>query len=237
MFEKLCKDILCQISGYLTIEGIAEGGILELFINTEGRIDWNEYEDELWLKYYSKEELLRNFECDLFTKKTICAAKYGRLDMIKWLYETGNPKTVDDAMKIAIREAMYNNHIDIVEFLTEKDYKFDDGLRIATYIGNLEMIKYLLSKGYKISQSVMNNVVKYSYLEGIKFLCCNIKKEHKINMEEVMYNAIIHGSDEIVKFFCSKGIKISKKDGLYMRDYNRKLYTSIIHSNLNTIKP
>jgi hypothetical protein len=95
------------------------------------------------------------------------AAKYGHLEVVKWLYKKGErftPKSLDSAIK--------DGHLEVVKWLYKKGERFTPkSLDSAIKDGNLENLKLIYNK-YRGSVTIdhMSYAAKFNHLEVLKWL-------------------------------------------------------------------
>jgi ankyrin repeat protein len=161
----LCNDVKREIIHYLTLEEIVKANLFDLFVLYP---DFNVFN---W--YYS--------------------AKYGRLNMIKWLYENGKKGCIFSILECA---AEYG-HIDIIKYLQKftNEHFTLKALYFAAKNGHFEIVKQL-DKYNKIGKPSSSESYCYKLLNNQLPIASDIAAEN--------------GYYNIVKFLNKKKYAFSK---------------------------
>jgi len=168
-----------------------------------------------------------NLICD--KNKILCkAAKLGRLDVIKYIFEK-TEITLD--IQIIILAAKYG-HLEIIEYFIEEIHigGADIALQYAVEYGHLDLVKYLINaanfnmevhpfgcktffKKYRVNNWVIINAAKYGHLDIIKYLIesqnddndmyININAEDHLDKTALEY-AFENGRLDIVKYLINE---------------------------------
>jgi hypothetical protein len=88
------------------------------------------------------------------------------INIVKLLIEKGKVIYSYDAM----RNAAYENHIDIIKYLISKGARSNNALPGAAYTGNIELVKYLLTQGANSIQDALYEAARGRQFEMMKFL-------------------------------------------------------------------
>lgn len=109
------------------------------------------------------------------------AIKYGNLQVIRYLLESGNGKTYKIFDSVTKREGHHTgHHLEIIKTLIKEEEKEekDNGLirtssnlfRLAVLFGNLDLVKELLKEGTSFTADAIYFALKYGHLEIVKCL-------------------------------------------------------------------
>jgi hypothetical protein len=192
----LCKDILCEIGKYLTREEVIKFDFYEAFIQRE--------------LYY---------EQDL-----IIAAKYGRLNMIEWIY-----KNIENQIsKILKIEKLFNKFFKVRYNFTPKAawWTGKETLKIFSGCGNLNAIKIVYSHfkskfKYDDEKEKQKIIIRYA----IKNNRINIIKWLK--SEQLFYDT--YALLKAAKYGNFAVIKLIYKEKTYDESFNNNIVIAVIN--------
>lgn len=95
--------------------------------------------------------------CSWSVKTTDAAAKYGHLELLKYLYENGCPK---DAANIA-QKACFSGQIEVLKYVHEQGCLLGPQLcKIAVSMGSLECLQYLHEKQAQWDADVIQQAIE-----------------------------------------------------------------------------
>ena len=112
------------------------------------------------------------------------AAKYGHLEVVKYLVGQGASLTATDNFgETALHIAAHFGHLEVVKYLvgqgaslTATDNFGETALHIAAHFGHLEVVKYLVGQGASLTatdsggNTALHGAAKYGLLEVVKYL-------------------------------------------------------------------
>lgn len=131
------------------------------------------------------ERIYYNHNWIQFPKNDICiiAAKYGWLDLMKWI-----DKVTLQATKNCYNIPIWNKLIYIW-----KDHRT---CCVAAKNGHLEVLKYLRENGFKWDATTCNTAALHNHLDILKYFFTNVEETHK-NKHETCNYAVCGGHLEI----------------------------------------
>jgi hypothetical protein len=126
------------------------------------------------------------------------AAKYGHLEVLKWLYNKLYIRYTLDTIDIALE----NGHLEVVQWLVKQSVSFiSKKLDIAIKYGNLEVLNLIYNK-YRGSVKIdhMSYAAKFNHLEVLEWLW-----DHGGTIkEQTISNAIENKNLIMIKFLLTK---------------------------------
>lgn len=144
----------------------------------------------------------------------IQAAKYGRIENIKFLFEKGfNNYLYSEDCKIISYEASENGHLEILEFYYKNGGVFDE-VTINFSPPHLECLKFLHKVGGKLNYDVLKHCLYKNSLECFKYTFEHLNKKpsldiiRNLNYYE-MKMPFIHCNLEFSKYLYENGYKVS----------------------------
>lgn len=175
------------------------------------------------------------------------AVEGGRLEVIKYLIEIGNPVN-DNLAQHALKIAILNNKQEIAKYLIEKgadmnkDYSYDGTpLLLACSHHQLDLVKYLIEKGVNINAEVNSTTPliqasQNGHLEIVKYL---IEKGANINtvvhlLKTALTAASQNGHLVVVKYLVEKGANVHEKESY--RGRNTSLMLASENGHLEIVK-
>ena len=166
----------------------------------------------------------------------IQAAKYGRIENIKFLFEKGfNNYLYSEDCKIISYEASKNGHLEILEFYYKNGGVFDE-VTINFSPPHLECLKFLHKVGGKLNYDVLKNCLYQNSLECFKYTFEHLNKKpsldiiRNLNYYE-MKMPFINCNLEFSKYLYENGYKVT--DDILMSGciYAKNMYKL---SNINS---
>ena len=140
------------------------------------------------------------------------AAKYGYLDIVKYLVEHG--ANIHDSDYDTVCCASKYGHLEIVEYLVEHGaniYAWDDyPLRWASYNGHLDVVKYLVEQGSNIHTGhdfALREASSSGHLDVVKYLIEQGANIHAQD-DEALFSASKYGHLDVVKYLVEQGANI-----------------------------
>jgi len=126
------------------INEAAKSGDLDLLIRLRETFEWNE-------------------------KTFTIAARFGHLNILRYLYENGCPSNWDAGAWITV-----NGHLECLKYLYEKGYEFNEyHTRNVSSNGHLECLRFLYENGCPISAKSAMRAVVEGKIECLRFLYGN----------------------------------------------------------------
>jgi len=162
------------------------------------------------------------------------AARYGHIDVVKWLHYNGYELTGLDrphfSYRLPLDAAVNGGHLEITKWLHKKGYQWTFHASITALVGaDIEMIKYLYENnmmneflhtpiGKLELQVSLNQAIKCGSLKLVEYLY-QISRVHRarIREHECMRFALLRGNFDIIHFFYKIKLK-QRKDKLF--DFN-----------------
>jgi hypothetical protein len=199
---------------------------------------------------------------------TLCSKNPNKcLEIMKWLYKNGctvqikqtnnGPVSIDNGV---INKAIQNGSMEVINFLLNIGYKFNDkSLEIAITWNQIHIAKLLLSQGYKLDGKILltafKSYVKYKNKEILNLVdiiynthknivdtYCNYKYR-TVNICDQLY-IIAFDSIDAMNYLFEKGIVPTSNDIFYSATERNKLFALewlylhkcpiIMINNLNT---
>jgi ankyrin repeat protein len=158
------------------------------------------------------------------------AADYGRLEIVRYLYETGTCKLGSEALG----KAAANGHLDIVKYLHEHGEKFE-GLSVAVRHGHLDIVKYMHEHGADITTAgdylYLHSAATHGHLDIIKYITQNAPDKEMLvkRLSKPLAMASRNGHMDAVKYLHEQGVDITAHN-------NNALYVAIGRGHLDIVK-
>lgn len=164
------------------------------------------------------------------------AAKYGHLEMIKYLYSQGVDIHVDN--DLALQFAVDNGHLETIKYLhsLNANIHVDDNLPLlsAAANGDLEIVKYLHNNGANINAhnyQAIEWAARSGQLEVVEYLHSHYSGQD-INiiyvLNDALKSAVDHGHPEMVKYLVNHGANNHNLE--FVDEVNRLEITKYLYS-------
>ncbi len=186
-------------------------------------------------------ENIDSFDRESKNKLLILAARYGYLEIVKYLAENGaTPGDVGILLAdihadydYALRLAAENGHLEVVKYLVDNGANLnaddDYALRLAALNGYLEVVKYLVENGAHIGaqdDNALKSAVFNGHLEVVKYLVVNgapsgaagmLPADIHAHYDSALQWAAQNGHLKVVKYLIDNGADIHVYDDYALR--------------------
>ncbi len=197
-------------------------------------IDLTKYMDEE-SSYKDMYRFLNTFHAEIMDMKVFCAAKYGRLPILKYLIENIKypvHRFCDTTFPVLLSNK--SNNPTIIRYVIGKypTNHLNKSLRQAADKGNLEFFKYLLEAGADFTTTGGNYSAKNSldiaamkgHLQIVRYIILNLKPTQKMINNGLSY-AATYGQISILEYLLDKATDL---DGL--------LNSAVLGDHIDTVK-
>jgi hypothetical protein len=164
-----------------------------------------------------------------FNRSTLCFARYGPVENMKWLIEQGCELNRD-----VFNGAVMSGKLDNMEFLFDKKCPFDEStFELAASTGNLVTMQLLYKMLCPFDANTFNAAAKTNILENLVWL----KEIHCPSDDRAFYNVCINGTLDNMKW-AMKNINRKVKvwgqiaENRELMSYEKKRSTQIMYSNI-----
>ena len=148
------------------------------------------------------------------------AAKYGYLDIVKYLIEQGANINVNEQ---TICLTLEHGHFDVVEYLIEHGANIhvwrENVLRYASKYGHFDVVKYLVGQGadiHDLDDYALRWASKFGYFDIVKYLIEQGANVHAVD-DEALQQASLYGRFEVVKLLVESGANLHARRGYAIR--------------------